>query len=135
VAEGDMELIQYCKFWLEIWSELNLQCTVESVVVNLLPALSIDRVKLGSLLVRSALYGSTPSSRAVYQSILALAAYHRGDNLAKVQRLKRAALQDLRFDADPTMCQGIQHVATNLLLCVLGVCSHHSHEQNFVDLV
>lgn len=59
--------------------------------------------------------------------MLALAAYHRGDDLVAVKRLKSAALRNLIIDTDPTMCQGIQHVAANLLLCVLGVSSRHNH--------
>ncbi|KAH3917496.1 hypothetical protein HBI56_108600 [Parastagonospora nodorum] len=105
VATGDMELVQY----------------FDSVVIHLLPALSIDRKKLSYLIIRSALYGSSQSSKAVYQAMLALAAYHRGDDLATVKRLKSAALRGLIIDTDPTMCQGIQHVAANLLLCVLGL--------------
>jgi hypothetical protein len=120
-----MELIQYCKHPLEPRSIPSLQSTVDSVVVSLLPMLSIDRKRLSSLLIRSALCGSTQSSRAVYQSILALAAYHRGNDLVEVHRLKRAALRNLIIDNDPTICQGIQHVVANLLLCVLGVCSCH----------
>jgi hypothetical protein len=123
VATGDMELVQYCKSLHEAHSILGLHFAVDSIVIHLLPALSIDRKKLSYLIIRSALYGSSQSSKAVYQAMLAIAAYHRGDDLAIVKRLKSAALRGLIIDTDPTMCQGIQHVAANLLLCVLGVCS------------
>lgn len=85
--------------------------------------MSIDRTRLSSFLIQSALCGSAESSRAVYHSLLALAAYHRGNDLTEVHRLKHAALQNLIKDNDPTVLQGTQHVAANLLLCVLGVSS------------
>jgi hypothetical protein len=94
------------------------------VVIYLLPGLSIDRSRLSDVLVRLALLEDTQSSRAVYQSILALVACHRGASLANVQKFKRAALQDLRFDAGSTLFQDLQHIAANLLLSVLGVCNY-----------
>lgn len=103
------------------------------MVVYLLPGLSIDRQRLGDVLVRLALLDDTQSSRAVYHSILALVACHRGANVADVQRLKRAALRYLRFDANSTMFQGLQHVAANLLLSVLGVCRYPFFKQIYSD--
>lgn len=67
--------------------------------------------------------------------MLALAAHHRGDSQEKVQMWKRAAIQDLKFDANPTMRQGLQWVAANLLLSVLGVCSPLIAVSSFANYV
>jgi hypothetical protein len=60
--------------------------------------------------------------------MLALASYHRGNGVLEVDRHKRAALRDLYTHAELSMCDGTEHVAANLLLCVLEVSTYHSHK-------
>jgi hypothetical protein len=93
--------------------------------------LGTDRANLGQLLVQAALSNRSQSSKAIYHSILALASYHRGGNRVNVDLLKRAALRNLRTHTDPGMCEGAEHVAANLLLCVLEVRRHLLH----IDLI
>jgi hypothetical protein len=102
-------------------------CTVELVVVELLPALYTDRVKICEILVQSALSNRGQSSRAIRNAMLALASYHRGNDPMEVERLKGAALRDLYTHSAPDMCHGSEHVAANLLLCVLEVFIHCCH--------
>jgi hypothetical protein len=86
-----------------------------------LPVIYIDRHRLVRLLVEKALSNESQASRALYNAILALASYHRGDDMLEVDSFKGAALRDLYTHADISMCDGTKHVAANLLLCVLEV--------------
>jgi hypothetical protein len=93
-------------------------------MVDLLPMLGTDRARLGRLILERALsYNKTLSSNAVLHAVLALASYHRGDNTLEVDKYKRIALRDLYHHIDPDMCQATEHVAANLILCVLDVRS------------
>jgi hypothetical protein len=94
---------------------------VECVVVPLLPMLYTDRTKLCHLLIRTALSNRSRSSRSVYHAILALASYHRGGDLDYVGESKRNALRGLRTESMPSECDGLEHIAANLLLAVLEV--------------
>lgn len=93
-------------------------------MVDLLPMLGTDRARLGRLILERALsHNKTRSSNAVLHAVLALASYHRGDNTLEVDKYKRIALRDLYHHIDPDMCQATEHVAANLVLCVLDVRS------------
>ena len=91
------------------------------MIIDLLPTGSIERAYLGNYLVKIALSGRNHSSRAVFHAILALASYHRGNNMVEADRLKSLALNDLMAQAQPDMQDGIAHIAANLLLCVVEV--------------
>jgi len=80
-----------------------------------------DRKSLRDLLLRLALSNRSQASRAVNLSILALSSYHQGGDLLYVDHLKRRALRELFTDAVPTKCDGVEHIAANLLLAVLEV--------------
>jgi hypothetical protein len=80
-----------------------------------------DRRRLGRLLVEIGLSKRSRSSSAVYHAMLALASYYRGDNILDVDRFKRAALRDLYTYVDFSLCQAMDHIAANLVLCVLEV--------------
>lgn len=87
-----------------------------------------DRHRLGRMLIEVALSNRSRSSDAVYYAVLALASYHRGDTLMRVDRHKRAALKSLYLHLDPDVCEATEHVAANLILCVLEVRRHcHGH--------
>jgi hypothetical protein len=91
------------------------------VVAEVLPMVYTDRYRLVRLLIKRALSNRSQASRALYNSILALASYHRGDDMLEVDRFKRAALRDLYTHEDMHMCNVVEHVPANLLLCVLEV--------------
>jgi hypothetical protein len=91
------------------------------VIIDLLPTGSIERAGLGNYLVEIALSGRNQSSRAVYYAILALASYHRGNNMVEADRLKSLALNDLLAQEQPDVQDGIAHISANLLLCVVEV--------------
>ncbi|KAH7400839.1 fungal-specific transcription factor domain-containing protein [Phaeosphaeria sp. MPI-PUGE-AT-0046c] len=78
-----------------------------------------DRHRLGRIIIEVALSDRSQSSDAVYHSVLALASYHRGDPPMQVDRYKRAALKNLYLHLDPDVCEATEHVAANLILCVL----------------
>lgn len=91
------------------------------MIINFLPTGSIDRACLGDYLVEIAISGRNQSSRAVYHAILALASYHRGNNMVEADRLKSLALNDLLAQEQPDVQDGIAHISANLLLCVVEV--------------
>ncbi|KAF1841919.1 uncharacterized protein K460DRAFT_358611 [Cucurbitaria berberidis CBS 394.84] len=68
-----------------------------------------------------ALSSSTQASRAVLYSLLALASYHRGDDLAFASRMHQVALETLLHATGPEMDADviIEHIATGLILCVV----------------
>jgi hypothetical protein len=80
-----------------------------------------DRHRLVRLLIEKALSNRSQASRALYHSVLALASYHRGDGMLEVDRSKRAAIRDLYTHTDMTIDDGVDHIAANMLLCVLEV--------------
>jgi hypothetical protein len=80
-----------------------------------------DRQRLVRLLIKRAISNRSQASRALYNAVLALASYHRGDDMLDVDRFKRAALRDLYTHEDMDMCSVVEHVPANLLLCVLEV--------------
>lgn len=121
-ATNDLELLRYCRLCSAELSVCSLLTnTVESTVIYLLPMLHTDRARLCQLLLRVAISYETKASRAVYHAILALSSYHQGGDLLYVDQLKRTALRELWTDTVPTECEGLCHIAANLLLCVLEV--------------
>lgn len=80
-----------------------------------------DRSRLGRMIIEVALSNRSQSSNGVYYAVLALASHHRGDSLMQVDRYKRAALRCLYLHQDPDLCEATEHVAANLILCVLEV--------------
>jgi hypothetical protein len=58
----------------------------------------------------------------------ALASYHRGHPEVEVDRLKQAAFQNLHLSDSPDMPDIVEHIAANLLLCVVEVCSTHTED-------
>jgi hypothetical protein len=87
-----------------------------------------DRLRLGRILVDIALSKRSRSSNAVYHAMLALASYYRGDDIMEVDQYKRKALRDLYTYVDFSMCQATDHIAANLVLCVLEVKESASRE-------
>jgi len=87
----------------------------------MLPMISTDRNRVGSLLVEVALSNRTQSSRAVLQAVLALSAFHRGEHATRVDKFQRSALRGLYTHMAPNLCEGVEHIAANLLLCVLAM--------------
>jgi hypothetical protein len=73
------------------------------------------------MIIEVALSNRSQSSNGVYYAVLALASHHRGDSLMQVDRYKRAALKNLYLHLDPDLCEATEHVAANLILCVLEV--------------
>jgi hypothetical protein len=91
------------------------------VIIGLLPTVHSTRARLGDYLVDVALLRRSQSSKALYHAILALAFQHRDNNLLEAERLKSAALSDLLTHDHTDSQDGIEHIAANLLLCVLEV--------------
>jgi hypothetical protein len=83
--------------------------------------ISTDRKRVGSLLVEVALSNRTQSSRAVLQAVLALSAFHHGEHATQVDKFQRRALRGLYTHVAPNLCEGVEHIAANLLLCVLAM--------------
>ncbi|KAH7380058.1 fungal-specific transcription factor domain-containing protein [Pyrenochaeta sp. MPI-SDFR-AT-0127] len=119
-TSDDMELLSY----------------FETVVINILPMLGSNRKTIHRILLQTALSNRTKASRAVLLSLLALASYHRGDDLASAARMKYSALQALlkATGAEIDANAGIEHVIAGVLLCVvemqqspLGDCGWVGH--------
>ena len=91
------------------------------MIVELLPTAHLMRARLGEHLVDSALSGRSQSSKALYHAILALASHHCDNNLLEAERPKSAALSDLLTHDHRDLQDAIEHIAANLLLCVLEV--------------
>lgn len=87
----------------------------------MLPTGGIGRSCLGEYLIEIATSGRNESSRAVYHAILALASYHRGNDMVEADRLKSLALNDLLAQELPDVQDKIAHISANLLLCVVEV--------------
>jgi hypothetical protein len=92
-----------------------------------------DRARLGRTLVRIAVSNRSRSSGAVYHAMAALASYHRGHSEIEVDQLKHAALQSLRPSDDLDMYDVFEHIAANLLLCVVEVCK--TLAENYILLI
>jgi hypothetical protein len=91
------------------------------VIVELLPGEHSTRARLGEYLVDVALARRSQSSKALYKAILALALHHRDNNSSGAERLKSSALNHLLTNDHSSPKDGIEHIAANLLLCVLEV--------------
>jgi hypothetical protein len=85
-----------------------------------------DRARLGKTLVRIALSNRSRSSGAVYHAMTALASHHRGHSEIEVNQLKHAALQNLHPGDNLDMYDVVEHIAANLLLCIVEVCETHA---------
>ena len=90
-------------------------------MINVLPTMYTDRARLGKILLRLALSNRSQSSRAVYYAIVALASQHRNRDEIEVDQLKDAALQALHPNDTMSIDDGIEHIAANLLLCIVEV--------------
>lgn len=108
---------------------------VETVVSNILPMLDSDRTRVRRLVVQIALSNRSQSSRAVLNSILALASYHRGDNIAFAAQMKHSALRALLDAIDPNMdgCAAIEHIAAGIILCVVEVSNLDRLKTNLIS--
>ena len=97
--------------------------TVNIVIRNILPVLDCDRVKLCQVLMQMALSDDTSASKAVLQSMLALASLHRDGDQADAARLKLSALHTLLASTKHGIDAkaGIPHIAAELLLCAFEV--------------
>ena len=97
--------------------------TVEAVVSNSLAMLDSDRTRIRHLLMQMALADNKPASKAVLQSILALASLHRDGDQSHAARLKPSALRALTASTERGINAraGIQHIAAGLLLCAFEV--------------
>jgi hypothetical protein len=85
-----------------------------------------DRARLGRTLVRIALSNRSKSSGAVYHAMAALASCHRGHSEIEVNQLKHAALQNLHPGDNLDLYDVVEHIAANLLLCVVEVCKTYA---------
>lgn len=110
------------------WSRLPWQAqdscaTVETVVSKILAMLDSDRARICRLLMQMALSDDSPASKAVLQSILALASLHRDGDQAGAARLKLSALSALLASTENGISakSGIQHIAAGMLLCAYEV--------------
>lgn len=96
---------------------------VEMVVSNTLAMLDSDRTRIRRLLMQMALSDDTPPSKAVLQSILALASLHRSGQQEHAAQLKLSALHALMASPERHLSPkaGIQHIAAGILLCSFEV--------------
>ncbi|KAE9376312.1 hypothetical protein N431DRAFT_331088 [Stipitochalara longipes BDJ] len=80
-----------------------------------------DKNEFLSLLVRLALSDSSPSSKAVLQSALALSSFHRHGLQADVFRFKARALRALIISCNYCVESStvVQHIAASMILCHL----------------
>jgi hypothetical protein len=58
--------------------------------------------------------------------MIALASHHRGHSEIEVNQLKHAALQNLHPGDNLDMYDVVEHIAANLLLCIVEVCETHA---------
>ncbi|KAH7088463.1 fungal-specific transcription factor domain-containing protein [Paraphoma chrysanthemicola] len=95
----------------------------------------MQRARVCNMLVQIALSNSSRSSRAVHFAVLALSAYHRGDNPIYVETKKRSALRELYTDQEPSMCEAVTHIAANLILCILEMQQTSERNSRWVGYV
>lgn len=95
----------------------------ERVVSDYLPMLDSDRPRIRKLLMQMAMSDDTDSSKAVLQSMLALATLHRDGQQSHAERLKLSAIRALlvSMNEDMDARAGIQHIAAGMLLCSFEV--------------
>jgi hypothetical protein len=94
------------------------------MVVNVLPSLYTDRNRLAQILSAKALSNRSQASSALYHAILALASYQRRDDMLEVDRFKRTALRDLYTHCDISVEDSVDHIAANMILCLLEVLKY-----------
>ncbi|KAF2828599.1 hypothetical protein CC86DRAFT_288709 [Ophiobolus disseminans] len=94
-----------------------------------------DRLRLCKLILQVALSDQGKASRAVYHAILAISSYHQGGDLLYVDQLKRTALNELRTDVVSSEREGVQHIAANLLLCVLEMQQTSGNNSGWVGYI
>jgi hypothetical protein len=94
------------------------------MVVNVLPSLYTDRNRLAQILSAKALSNRSQASSALYHAILALASYQRRDDMLEVDRFKRTALRDLYTHCDISVDDSVDHIAANMILCLLEVLKY-----------
>ncbi|KAI1758517.1 fungal-specific transcription factor domain-containing protein [Hypoxylon sp. FL1150] len=89
-----------------------------------------DPTKVGNILIRVAVAGDTPSSKAVLKSLLALSSLHRYGVQAQAIELKISALAALAAASESNIGakEAIQHIAAGLLLC-----SFEIHQSSFAS--
>lgn len=80
-----------------------------------------DRTRLCHLLLTTALSNRSRSSKAVCHAMRALSSYLRDGASTRVDQLKQEALHALYIEQLPSNCDAIEHIAANLLLCILEV--------------
>ncbi|KIW01142.1 uncharacterized protein PV09_07428 [Verruconis gallopava] len=117
---------------LEEPSEHDLLEFFKSSAVNVLAMLDSDREQICRILMQMALSDNTYASRAVLNSILAVAALLKDGQKAHTAQYKRAALDALLISAGTnefsTLQGSIKHVAAGILLCTFEM--HQVHEEN-----
>lgn len=88
-----------------------------------LPAFGINVESLGGIIARLAILDDSAPSRAVLNSLLALASLYRFGNARHATRFIAAALSSLRVSAQKgiVLQQGLQHIIAGLLICTFEV--------------
>ena len=99
--------------------------------------LGSDKERICQLLIRIALSDRTQASKAVLLSVLALASYHRGNDLAFAARMKHAALRTLLEATGQTMdaFAGIEHIAAGAVLCIIEVTNQINFDSQLKNLL
>lgn len=91
---------------------------------NTLATFNQTRSELCGLLFRLALLDTTPSSKCVLQSILALASLHRNGYQYQTMHLKLTAVTLLKSSSTYGVddAEAVRHVAAGMILTTLEVC-------------
>ncbi|KAH8896301.1 hypothetical protein GQ53DRAFT_852405 [Thozetella sp. PMI_491] len=97
---------------------MDLLAYFESVASNTLATFNHTRSELRSLLFRLALLDTTPSSKCVLWSILALSAAHQHRHQHQTSHLKLAAIQLLKSSSTNGIdsSEGVRHLAASMIL-------------------
>lgn len=88
-----------------------------------LPAFGIDLERLRGVVARIAIVDDSAPSRAVLNSVLALAALYKFGNQRQASRFIAAALSSLRASVQKgiRLQQGLQHIVAGMLICSFEV--------------
>lgn len=119
----EKDLLRYCKYPAIIMISRLLKQPVETAVIAIFPVLQTTQSKLCQILLRMALEDESPSSKAMLNSIFALAAFIRDGNKSHTARYKLAALDYLMVSTEQgiTCHTSIKHIAAGIILCIFEV--------------
>jgi len=93
------------------------------VVCETLPMLDSDRDEIRRLLLQMAFRDDSSSSKAIMDSILALASLHRNGDQSHATTLKGSAIRALIASSGRYVCcaSAMQHIASAILLSIYEV--------------